>query len=55
MRLIFQNFMVWLRTDPSVQGLRTRLEHFEEVRQFDRLHGGRRGGSRGPKALKTLS
>jgi len=51
----FQKFTVWLRIDHSVQGLRMRLDHFEEVRQFNRLHSRGRGGSLGPKALKTLS
>jgi len=34
----FQKFTVWLRIDPGVRGLRMRLDHFEDVRQFDRLY-----------------
>ena len=40
----FQKFTVWLRIVPSVQGLRMRLDHFDEVRQFDRLRTAVRAG-----------
>jgi hypothetical protein len=38
----------------SVPGLpRARLEHFEEIRQFDCPHGGRRTGLRGAEATQN--
>jgi len=49
----FQKFTVWLRVVPSVQGLRMRLDHFDEVRQFDRLRTAVRAGvPRGRKHSK---
>jgi hypothetical protein len=49
----FQKFTVWLRIVPSVQGLRMRLDHFDEVRQFDRLRTALRAGVPGAESTQN--